>query len=244
MKLSYIMQSYLGEYPGSREKSDIKFLRAVYSFINQDNKNSELVIVSDGCEITHMLYLKYFKSNARIKYVYVDKDTLNMYEGKQRFYRGFPRQVGRSLVTGEVTTYIDSDDFLIPNATDVLLKTWEIATRQKEYGLCINLAWYDNVSINFQDPVFSSLESDKNPIKIDGLDSKWISVKLKKGLVSYGTVAISHLSNSPVKWKDVVGEKTEDFVFGKGNKEYYKDLVFYISEPIYVRCHATKYWDY
>ena len=56
MKTSHIMQAYLGEYPGSRSDSDKKFLRAVYSFIEQDDKNSELIIVSDGCKIVDELY--------------------------------------------------------------------------------------------------------------------------------------------------------------------------------------------
>ena len=38
MKISYIMQSYLGEYPGSRADSIEKCIRAINSFINQTEK--------------------------------------------------------------------------------------------------------------------------------------------------------------------------------------------------------------
>ena len=43
-KISIIMQSYLGNYPGSRKDSHSKFLRAVQSFQNQLYKNCELII--------------------------------------------------------------------------------------------------------------------------------------------------------------------------------------------------------
>jgi len=124
MKISLIMQSYLGEYPGSSSNSDKKFLRAVESFINQTDKDSELVIVSDGCEITHNLYYKHFKSNDRIKYVYVDKDTPNMYEGEKKFFRGLPREVGRVIATGEVVSYMDSDDIIIEKYIEYLKYFW------------------------------------------------------------------------------------------------------------------------
>ena len=106
------MQSYLGQYPGSRSDSSTKFIRAVQSFLDQTHKDSELIIVSDGCEKTHQLYYELYKSEPRIKYVYVDKDTPNMYEGEVKYYRGLPRQIARSLVTGEITTYMDSDDYV------------------------------------------------------------------------------------------------------------------------------------
>ena len=54
------MQSYLGDYPGSRTEPERKFVRAVNSFLNQTNKNSELIIVSDNCKITEKLYKENF----------------------------------------------------------------------------------------------------------------------------------------------------------------------------------------
>ena len=52
MKLSLVMQSYLGEYPGSRQNAVDKFHRAVKSVLNQNNPNWELVVIADGCKIT------------------------------------------------------------------------------------------------------------------------------------------------------------------------------------------------
>ena len=55
-KISIIMQSFLGNYPGSRKDPDFKFMRAVKSFQTQLYKNCELIIVSDDCIQSLCLY--------------------------------------------------------------------------------------------------------------------------------------------------------------------------------------------
>jgi len=240
------MQVYLGEYPGSRSHSDKKFLRAVQSFIDQDDKDSELIIVSDGCEIAHRLYYKHFKSNNRIKYVYVDKDTPNMYEGEQKYYRGLPRQIGRSLVTGEITTYMDSDDFLLPTSVTILKNNWQIALNLKEPKFwCTTTSWIDNkVSVKMHTNN-QKIEIIGAPFNVEGLNSKWISIKMKQGWVQSATWSISHVSNANSKWEDCVGGdgKSEDQVFA--NKLYEEsEEGFIIVDPYYVRCHYSNLWDY
>ena len=64
--ITWIMQSYLGEYEGSRANSDKKFIRAVKSFLAIPDERTQLVIASDGCEITHKLYYKHFKKEQQI----------------------------------------------------------------------------------------------------------------------------------------------------------------------------------
>ena len=101
--ITWIMQSYLGEYEGSRANSDKKFIRAVKSFLAIPDERTQLVIASDGCEITHKLYYKHFKKEPRIEYVYVDKNTPKMYEkskdgSNNQYYRGLPRQAGLPTV--------------------------------------------------------------------------------------------------------------------------------------------------
>ena len=202
MKVSVIMQSYLGEYPGSRVNSDIKFLRAVKSFIDQEDKESELIIVSDGCMITHKLYYDHFKTNDRVKYVYVDKDTLNMYEEtNEKFFRGFPRQVGRTLATGEITTYMDSDDFLLPTHISEIKKHW---VRYTDISWLINLSWIENVH-RFYNPIIEYDHTIQKPIvseitEIIGLPSEWIPYRniRENNLVwiPTQTCTLTHLSNS------------------------------------------------
>lgn len=248
MKVSIVMQSYLGEYPGSRSDSDVKFIRAVNSFINQTYKNSELIIVSDGCDITHRLYYEYFKTNDRIKYVYVDKDTLNMYEvDGGKFYRGFPREVGRTLVTGDITTYMDSDDFILPKHIENIQSEW---VKHNGISWLINLSWYENIDrlenpiIEYDDTIFPP---DKSKIiKIDGLPSEWIPYKNiitdKIVVIPLQTCTFSHSSEIDVKWVDT-SDTSEDITFNKSVRSKYKNGNFYI-EPTYVRCHYPNRWDY
>lgn len=236
------MQSYLGSYPGSRSDSDKKFIRAVNSFLNQTHKDSELIIVSDGCEVTHKLYYDLFKKEDRIKYVYVDKDTPNMYEGEQKYYRGFPRQIARSLVTGEVTTYMDSDDYLLPQAAQVLSNVWE-KSPNKKWALIDR--WYDNYVI--QNTKSDSILVEDEQITIEGLDSRWSICKMAHPtLVMQSTWAISHRSDVSPKWKDVVGEVySEDTLFSRTLiEEYDIEGGFLIQNAYYVRCHFSKLWDY
>jgi len=248
IKISYIMQSYLGKYPGSRSDSDKKFLRAVQSFIDQEDKNSELIIVSDSCEITHKLYNKHFKKDTRIKYAYIDKDVPNMYEGDIKYYRGMPRQVGRSLVTGEITTYMDSDDFLMKDSTTKLKSVWNNA--YDKFDVLTNISWYDNIKAFDFELEYDQL-GDPDPISIDGLDGKWYSVKLPKdektGEISFvrSPWLTSHKSEISTKWRDTNGENniniSEDVDFSI--RLFKENRVAYMEHPVYVRCHYKNRWD-
>ena len=66
------MQSYLKDYPGARSNPEEKFIRAVNSVINQSSPNWELVIISDGCEITKALYEEHFEQEERIIFDMID----------------------------------------------------------------------------------------------------------------------------------------------------------------------------
>jgi hypothetical protein len=111
-KISVIMQSYLGDYPGSRTNPEMKFIRAVNSFLDQTNKNSELIIVSDNCEITERIYNEEFSNNDRIKFRIYNKDRKKMYSDNngEINYVGEPRQIGLDIAIGYIITYMDSDE--------------------------------------------------------------------------------------------------------------------------------------
>jgi len=248
MKVSVVMQSYLGEYPGSRTNSDVKFIRAVNSFLNQDDKDSELIIVSDGCMKTHNLYYEHFKKNDRVKYAYIDKDTLNMYETTdKKFYRGFPREVGRTLVTGEITTYMDSDDFILPNHISEIKLNW---SKHNNISWLINLSWIENIH-RFHNPILEYEHSIYPPLKseifeINGLPSKWLpysnKIDDKTVIIPMQTWVLNHLSNLDVRWMDTF-DNNEDVIFNKKLRNKYKGDNFYTS-PTYVRCHYQNRWDY
>lgn len=232
------MQSYLGKYPGSRDNSDNKFLRAVNSFVEQLDKENELIIVSDGCEITHHLYYANFKLNDRIKYVYVDKDTPNMYEGAHKYYRGLPREVGRAIATGEIITYMDSDDFLMPTHCGVLNKIWSSNSNIKSI---INTSWYENiVGLEFE-PYIKDDRSNIIKNKIKGLDGIWYPTKIN--CIALAPWLFSHRFDVKTKWRDVVGEgQSEDVVFG--NLLLSEGKTLKIEIPTYVKCHHPGRWDY
>ena len=243
------MQSYLGTYPGSRHDSDVKFIRAVNSFINQNYKNSELVIVSDGCDITHHMYYKYFKNISNIKYVYVDKDGPNMYEGANKYYRGFPREIGRTLSTGDIISYMDSDDILVDNAITILAAAWKIAIEQEPTVMLLsNTSWYDNVIALDHELQYNQVEETAVPIEINGIDDKWYGVKLKPGILAVAPWLQSHTRALPIKWKDTGGNTgisgSEDALFINSLLLDPNVTIKHFSYPIYVRCHMSNLWDY
>ena len=55
-KVSVVMASYLGEYPGRTSNPEPKFIRAVKSFLSQTYENKELIICADGCDRTVEIY--------------------------------------------------------------------------------------------------------------------------------------------------------------------------------------------
>jgi glycosyltransferase involved in cell wall biosynthesis len=243
MKISLIMQSYLGEYPGSRKNSDKKFLRAVESFINQTDKDSELVIVSDGCEITHRLYYKHYKDESRIKYVYVNKDTPNMYEGEEKFFRGLPRELGRVIATGEVISYMDSDDYLLENSVSTIKNHWTHFLKQGDYKWSMTTRWIDNGIAKELWKPSETVTTFGDVFKVDGLDSYWIESGMKhSGLVMSSTWSLSHKKDIDVKWEDTFGETSEDTIFSRKIRKTGKG--FLIQKPYYVICHYSKKWDY
>jgi glycosyltransferase involved in cell wall biosynthesis len=243
MKISFIMQAYLGEYPGSRSNSVHKFHRAVKSFIDQTDKESELIIVSDGCNIVHQEYFSNYKDNDRIKYVFVDKDTPNMYEGEKKYYRGVPRQVGRSLATGEITTYIDSDDYLLNTAVESIKKNWNAFPPNSIIGI-YNSSWVDNfVMVDREELLGEKTACSGDPFKIEDLDSFWINRKMTHvSLILSSTWSMIHRSDFEGKWEDTIGDPSEDVCFSLKLQKTKKVAV--MNEPYYVRCHYSNLWDY
>ena len=125
MKLSIIMQSYLGEYPGARSEPKKKFIRAVNSLKTQTDQDWELIIVADGCSDTEEVYNKEFKDDDRIKFKMIEKpkDT-EMYGGEEiTYYRGKPRAEGVKMATGDWISYLDADDIYKKDGDDDALET-------------------------------------------------------------------------------------------------------------------------
>lgn len=111
-KVSVIMASYLQNYPGSATNRDKKFVRAVNSFKKQTYQNKELIIVSDGCQLTTELYSKFFANDPIIKLIQIPK---------QQLYSGEMRNIAFKLADGDIISYLDSDDVLGPNHLQIIV---------------------------------------------------------------------------------------------------------------------------
>lgn len=113
MKISVVMASYLGEYQGCASNREFKFKRAVDSFINQTYNNKELIIVSDGCDITESIYNELYKDIDNIILSKIEKDVT---------FGGKTRNRGIELASGEYICYLDSDDFLTETHLEIISK--------------------------------------------------------------------------------------------------------------------------
>lgn len=241
-KISIIMQSYLEDYPGSRTNSVKKFKRAVKSFQNQLYKNCELIIVSDSCIKTQKTYFTEFKNDPSIKFIFIDKDTPNMYDldvNGNKYYRGFPRRVGVAAATGSLITYMDSDDFLLPEFTLTLLLAYNSNTNLSWW---INTNWYDNENANWEDSNELCATNHEDDIAIEGLKGKWTKTKVKPGMGVLSPWLLMHKAECITKWRDIMGNISEDVDFNRRLRSEYPNGTT-LDKAIYVRCHYTNAWD-
>ena len=249
IKISVVMQSYLGDYPGSRTEPERKFIRAVNSFLSQTNKNTELIVISDNCKITEKLYNENYKENDRVKFKLYENSSKKMYEKDSETinYVGEPRQIGVDMSEGDIITYMDSDDFLTKNYLEILLKYWEY---NFNLDWIINRCWWDNFAVltpnkvKFYNVLFDRHLTNKSSL-INGLDSRWVRSYVKRSLILQSPGLISHKKTCDVKWTNVVseGNTSEDILFYKTMLDKYKN-----GKQIhlfgYVRCHLRDGWDF
>lgn len=102
--ISTIMPSFLGNYENAASNRNLKFVRAVDSWIKQVHNEKELIIVSDGCQITNELYHRHYQNRHNIKLVQMEKQPL---------FSGNVRQAGINNATGDYICYLDSDDYFL-----------------------------------------------------------------------------------------------------------------------------------
>lgn len=242
-KISIIMQSYLGQYNGSRTNAIEKFNRAVESFIEQVYKNCELIIVADGCINTFNTYLAKYQKYPNIKIAFVDKKGApNMYDSvtdEDKYYRGMPRQVGLEMATGEIITYMDSDDYLMPKFTLNIVSAFNVNPNADWF---INRSWYDNIEADWEkETVFDSYNRN-DAIRIEGLPSKWVPTKLKEKMIILSPWLLTHKKTCKTKWMDSIGI-SEDVSFNQRLRKEYPNGIVY-ENAMYVRCHYSGQWDY
>jgi glycosyltransferase involved in cell wall biosynthesis len=171
------MASYLDEYTDGKHKSatnrEYKFERAVDSFINQSYKNSELIIVSDGCEKTNKIYNEKYSSYNNIKLISLDKQPL---------FSGNVRQAGIKSATGDLICYLDSDDIFDPEHLSTIDKC---VTKQHQWFF-YNDYLYDGKQKQMRDviPQFSRIGTSSfchkkslNVKWVDGYNHDWKTIE-------------------------------------------------------------------
>jgi len=174
MKISVIMASWLGA--PNRKDLDTKFIRAVNSFLKQTHQDKELIIISDGCQVTDYLYDQHFKNNPLIKFKLLDK---------QPAYSGNVRNAGLEMATGNIISYLDSDDVIGKNHLQIIANGFK-----------------DNIDYVYYNDYMVLDKSFKKFQKRD-VDLRWAKI---------GTSSISHKNLDSIKgtWPTGYGH---DFIF-------------------------------
>ena len=209
--ISIVMMSYLGHYPGARSNPIQKFNQAVQSVVDQTVNDWELIIVSDGCELTNQEYEKHWSSDSRIKLIKTTKSKSK--------WPGTKRQIGIDHAVGEWITYLDSDDLFTNNRIELAQTVLQEASSNVVFDTIKTIA-FDKTSLK-QHSGFPHLHNTQwggvidlekcKPLTILGPNAYTYSDDLGNAMLS-GVFRIFHKRLIKTKWQD--REKTgEDNVF-------------------------------
>lgn len=154
-KVSVIMASYLGNYPGRTTNPEQKFVRAVKSFISQTYQNKELIIVADGCDVTEQLYNEHFSTFDNIKFIKIPK---------QPIYGGEIRNAGIDIASGEIISYLDNDDVLGKSHLEIIMS---------EFTDDVDMLYYDDYLV--MSPNFKKLHMRLNETRYGSIGTSSIT---------------------------------------------------------------------
>ena len=100
MKISIIIPSFLGPYRHAADDRKNKLCRAINSVMLQDYKETECIVVADGCRETAEIVKEYFPT---VKLLEIEKQPL---------FSGNVRNAGIEASEGEWICYLDADDMI------------------------------------------------------------------------------------------------------------------------------------
>ena len=105
MKLSIIIPVYNSE----------KYLdKCLTSIINQNYKNIEIILINDGSkDNSKKIINKYLKNNKKV-IKYIEQENSGQAHARNR---------GLEIATGELITFVDSDDYVLPEIYEEMIKT-------------------------------------------------------------------------------------------------------------------------
>lgn len=259
MKISVIMQSYLGDYPGSRSHPEFKFVRSVQSFLTQQHQNKELIIASDGCDRTQQLYERLYSHIPYVKFVRAEHRTgdSRMYVTEQHGdakvikYRGAARALGLEAATGDIVTYMDSDDVILSHRLSDLAADW--SDKDGRYTYASNpLQWIPSFIVErWHSRIIKGRHRDLSQYGLGPAGTFSLNVAAEHGRVWCATYALSHRRNIQAQWRDnTVTIASDGTRSGKSeDNEFYDQLTktgagFRQESDAYVVCHFRGgLWD-
>lgn len=235
MKISVIMQAYLGDYPGARSNPQYKFVRAVNSFLLQKHPDKELVIVADGCNDAKEIYERLFSSFESIKFIYLARgNTPRTYQvvNNKKHFRGLPREVGRSMTTGELITYADADDIMLPSHLSNLNAGWEHASADKMWS-------YSTIAIRPKSELAKPTGNDPVNLRLFGypIDHELYPCHLcPPGLMISAPWLLAHRRQVKARWRDTFDVLDDN---GKKIAGQSEDAAF--VDELYKESNGSKY---
>jgi glycosyltransferase involved in cell wall biosynthesis len=237
--VSVVMSSYLGEYEGSRTNSIEKFNRAVESFVNQSYSDTELIIVSDGCELTNeQFYLKWSEYN-NIKLIKTEKSKSK--------WPGSKRQIGIDNASGTWIAYLDTDDVLHPDHIQNIVNEIESgysAILNRGFSQIEKIQNIGNHRIKYGKMVVMDnrrrwvylhalFRNETSDYFVIGQNAYFYN-KRQEQYTQFGTSRTFHRKDIPIKWKDR-DARGEDIIFSKSIMQNLKYKI--VDLDSYIVCH-------
>lgn len=245
MKISVIMQVYLGDYPGARTFARAKFVRAVNSFLSQTHPDKELIIVSDGCVFAKQIAEAVYGDNSLIRFVWIPPEDRKMYHERQGkvFYRGLPKARGLQHATGDIVCYLDSDDLILPTYLFMLQSAWTEIPHEIKWASnalrIMNLKMLDMSNAGEYKAVYSDQGIDLSTYGIT--EDFFVNICVPLGKINGASYNLSHRRDVSVTWRDTE-DVNEDVSFVKTLQDTHGQGIR-LMIPGYVVCHYRGGWD-
>lgn len=243
-KVSIIMMSNLSNYENSRSSAVTKFNRAVESFIHQTYKNTELIIVSDGCELTNDAYIRYFKQYQNIKLVKTSKSNSK--------WPGSRRQLGINVANGQWIGYLDSDDVLHPEhistlvsyirpGIELILNNAECKADQYFPKRAQMDRWGEKIiRINGRQLLKFDRYVVLNEVDYINLSGDLLTYKSSINTKKYSSSKLFHIRDTEAKWEDREA-RGEDIIFSEKLMKELNNIQ--IESNTYIVCHIPNILD-
>ena len=260
MKVSVIMQSYLGDYPGSRSHPEFKFVRAVGSFLTQQHEDKELIIASDGCDRTQQLYERLYSHLPHVKFVRAERhdEDDRMYVVKQQEgssvtkHRGEARALGLEAATGDIVAYMDSDDVILSHRLSDLAADWSDKDARHTYA-SNPLRWIPFfITSKWPSRIIKGRHRDLTQYGLGPAGMFSLNPSVEYGRVLCATYALSHRRSvlAQAQWRDTIVTITSDGtrLGSSEDVDFYDQLTktgagFRQESDSYVLCHWRGLWD-